>query len=290
VETLVESTTGPRSASTQARHFIANGFDTIIACGGDGTVHDTLQGMVFIDACLGVLPLGTANSLACDLGISRDVEVAAKQLLDAQPRRIAVGRLDFEANSGRESRYFAVAAGVGADAALFYKMNAGFKKRWGMAAYCAEALRQWAMHEFPTFQTEWFDSERNVKGSGTVSQVLVVRIADFGGVLKRLAPGAHLFRDDLRLVLFKTRSRTRYLRFATGRLFGQTWPDSNIELVHASEISCTNMAGVPELPHPAIHAEADGEWLGRIPVTIKAVPNALNVLIPPNASSLRLRT
>jgi diacylglycerol kinase (ATP) len=290
IEVKCEETTGPRSAAQQARRLIAAGMDTIIACGGDGTVNDTLQGVAGTDANLGVLPLGTANSLACDLGIPREVEVAAHQLLAAQPHRIAVGQVEFQASSAKiDSRYFTVAAGVGADAALFYQINARFKKRWGMVAYCAEAFRQWALHEFPPFHAEWFDTERGERRAATVTQVLVVRIADFGGVLRRLAPGADLLRDDFRVVLFKTRSRTRYLRFATGRMIGQAWDDPMIELVYASQVWCTPINPEQNAPHRVIHAEVDGEWLGRIPVTISAVPAAVNLLIPPGATSLRSR-
>lgn len=283
----LEPTAGPHSAGLQARRFVNDGFDTVIACGGDGTVHDVLQGVAGTQGTLGVLPLGTANSLGCDLGLTRDPERSAQQLLEAESRRIAVGRLEYQtAAAKRESRYFTVAAGIGADAALFYKINAGFKKRWGMMAYVAEALRQWAGDSFHPFSVEWFDTETETKRSEVVTQLLVVRIANFGGVLKRLAPGAGLLRDDFRLVLFKTKSKARYLRFATGRLTGQNWPDTNIELVHASQVTCLPHLDEQQQRHCVIHAEADGEWLGRLPVTLEMVPNALNLLIPPSASCL----
>src|SRR6266568_1286001 len=67
VEANAEPTLGPATAGDQAREAIAQGCDTILACGGDGTVNDVLQGMVGTDAALGVIPLGTANALAHDL-------------------------------------------------------------------------------------------------------------------------------------------------------------------------------------------------------------------------------
>lgn len=279
-----EATTGPRSADQQARRFIANGFDTVIAAGGDGTIHDTLQGLVGSEVSLGILPLGTANSLASDLGISRNPAIAAQQLLGARPRRIAVGQIEYQRNSARRAtRYFTVAAGIGVDAALFYKLNAGFKKRWGMVAYCAEAVRQWAVQRFHPFRVEWFDSDQK-KRSEIVTQLLVVRIANFGGVLKKLAPGADIFRDDFRLVLFKTRSRARYLRFVTSRLVDQDWADEYIELVHASQLWCMPHREENQQRHGVVHAEADGEWLGRLPVQISLIPNSINLLVPPTAS------
>lgn len=280
LEVQSEATTGPRCGGGQAKQLIAAGFDTVVASGGDGTVHDVLQGVVGTDATLGVLPLGTANSLACDLGLSRDPARAAAQLLGAESHHIAAGRIDYERAGGRrESRYFTVAAGVGVDAELFYTLNARSKQRWGMAAYVGESLRQWVVQRFHPFQVDFFDAECQQRRTEVVTQVLAVRIADFGGVLRQLAPGASLTRDDLRLVLFKTASRARYLRFATGRLIGLDLSDPQIELVYATEVSCQPRSDHAER-NPRIYSEADGEILGRLPVNMSIVPKAFHLLIP----------
>ncbi len=282
LEVHSEPTAGPRCGDRQAKQFIAAGFDTIIASGGDGTVHDVLQGVVGTDATLGVLPLGTANSLACDLGLSRDPAQAAAQLLSAESHHIAAGRIDYERVGGRrECRYFTVAAGIGVDAELFYTLNASVKQRWGMAAYVGESLRQWVVQRFHPFQVDFFDVERQQNRTEVVTQLLAVRIADFGGVLRQLAPGADLSRDDLRLVLFKTASRARYLRFATGRLIGHDWPDPQIELVYATEVSCLPRSGGHPERNPRIYSEADGEILGKLPVNMSIVPKAFRLLVPP---------
>jgi YegS/Rv2252/BmrU family lipid kinase len=276
VEVRIEPTAGPRLAGEQARKYIDAGFDTIVASGGDGTVNDVLQGMAGSNAALGVLPLGTANSLACDLGLARNPEKAARQLLAAEVRRVALAQIEYQLTNGeRECRYFTVAAGVGVDAALFYKLNAQFKRRWGMAAYVAESFRQWAVQKFLPFRVEWFDSAENRQRSRVVTQLLAVRIADFGGVLRQLAPGAGLERDDFRLVLFKTASRVRYLRFAFGRMLGRGWSDSQIELAHAREVAC-----LPGGASARIYCEADGELLGGMPVRISISPQAFNLLMP----------
>ncbi len=288
-EIQLEATNSALSGGQQAKQFVDAGFDTIIACGGDGTVHDVLQGVVGTQADLGVIPLGTANSLAQDLGLSNNVERAASQLLEAGSHRIAVGQIEFQRDpTKRDRRYFTVAAGIGMDAALFYRINASFKRRWGMLAYCAQALRMWAFEKFLPFRVEWFDADLNQKRSEVVTQVLVVRIANFGGVLNRMAPGADLLRDDFRLILFKTASKSRYLRFAAGRMLNRDWPDPNIEFVHATNLWCLPDRGESERA-PLMHAEADGELLGRVPVSISAVPNALNLLMPHTASSFQHR-
>jgi YegS/Rv2252/BmrU family lipid kinase len=285
-DTEKEATRGPREAGEQAKRLAGEGFDSIIACGGDGTVHDVLQGVVGTPASLGVIPLGTANSLAQDLGLSNDPTKAAAQLVEATSRRVAVGQIEFQLGAARKTHYFTVAAGIGMDAALFYRINAQFKQRWGMAAYVAQSLRMWALEKFHPFMAEWFDTDSQRQRSEVVTQLLVVRIANFGGVLNRLAPGADLLRDDFRLVLFKTSNKARYLRFSMGRLMNRNWQDPHIELVHASQITCSPYPGVTGAA-PVIYAEADGELLGRLPVSIKAVPNAMNLLVPKAASCLQ---
>jgi diacylglycerol kinase (ATP) len=273
VEATLEPTRGQADTPGQARQAIAEGCDTIFACGGDGTVHDVLQGMVGSQAALGVIPLGTANALAHDLRLPFSAAEAARVSLTAKPRRTAVGRveyLDFDGNRG--SRFFIVAAGIGADAHLFYQLNPLVKGHLGMAAYYAMATRLWLTHPMEKFAVE-------VDGTETqVSQVLAVRIRNFGGVLRELAPGASLERDDLRLVLFRTQSRLAYLHYIVRGLFGARWQVGGIDLVHGVRITCQPTEH--RAPAARIFVEADGELLGTLPVEISVVPDAVTLLVP----------
>jgi diacylglycerol kinase family enzyme len=107
--------------------------------------------------------------------------------------------------------------------------------------------------------------------------VLAVRLNNFGGIIKRLAPGADLDRADLQLILFKTKSRLRYLRFVASRLFEREWHDRYIELVHSTALCCRNLAGAVS---ERIYTEADGELLGGLPVEISIVAESVNLLTP----------
>jgi len=91
VEADAVATTEAGSAGAQAKEAIAQGCDTIFACGGDGTVNEVLQGIVGTQATLGVIPLGTANALAADLGLPRKGAAAAELALNFTPQSIAVG-------------------------------------------------------------------------------------------------------------------------------------------------------------------------------------------------------
>lgn len=280
--TVSASRTGSSSeAARQASEAAANGFDTIFACGGDGTIHDVLQGIVGTNAVLGIIPLGTANALAHDLDIPRSAIKAAQLALKAQPRRFAVGKVEFQDFSGnRASRYFTVTAGIGVDAHLFYNLNPEFKKRHGMAAYYAKAWHLWATHNMPFFNVEWND-EAGLARKESATELLAVRISNFGGVLRKLAPGASLDRNDLRLVLCKTARRTAYLHYVFQRLLQSRKSVRDVELAYAHALTCTQRSDTD----PTIYIEADGELLGTLPATISMMPDAFNLLVPSNERS-----
>src|ERR1700677_3948502 len=120
-------------AEENARQAVLAGCDTVFACGGDGTIHNMVQILANTPVALAVLPMGTANALAHDLGLPMNVVKAAAALLGAKPRRVALGRIqcqNFDGNS--VCRYFVIAAGVGVDAHLFYKLAPGTKRRLGI--------------------------------------------------------------------------------------------------------------------------------------------------------------
>jgi YegS/Rv2252/BmrU family lipid kinase len=274
IEASAEPTRAAADAAEQARQAIFQGCDTVFVCGGDGTIHDVLQGLVGSQAALGIIPLGTANALAHDLRLPLSPVSAAQAAVGARPRRIAVGRVEYQDFSGVHcSRYFAVAAGIGVDAHLFYELNPLIKRRLGMAAYYAKATRLWLTHKMELFAVETPPTNQQVE----VTQLLAVRIRNFGGVLRELAPGASLERDDLRLVLFHTSSRLAYLRYILRGLLARPWEISGIELLHSHRITCRPLLNSSK---SRIFVEADGELLGTLPAEISVVPDAITLLAP----------
>jgi diacylglycerol kinase (ATP) len=281
VEASAAPTRAASDATDQTRQAIAAGCDTVFACGGDGTIHDVLQGLVGTNIALAIIPLGTANSLAHDLRLPLCPAEAALAALKAKPRRIAVGRIEYQDFSGnRGMRYFTVTVGIGVDAHLFYKLDPLAKRRFGMAAYCAEATLLWLTHKMENFAVEVTEeiAEKRQRRQAEVSQLLAVRIGNFGGVLRELAPGASLDRDDLRLVLFHTRSRIAYLRYVLRGLFGTNWKVPGIELVHSTSAACREAGSSGSGSKPRILVEADGELLGTLPAEISILRDALTLL------------
>ena len=276
VEAVALETTAPGSAEALVRQAMADGCDTVLACGGDGTVHEALQAMVGSQVALGVIPMGTANALAADLGLGRAPMRALEALLDAEPQRVPVGLVHFRlADGGEGSRYFTVAAGIGADAHLMAQMDARLKRRLGYVLYAIEGLKVLMAHTFPLFEAR-FEGDGGGVRTEVLSQLLAVRIRDFGGMLHHLAPGAHLRNGSLRLLAFRTRNRFHYVRFLAAVLFGRQTASERVEMLDVEAIECRGR----ERSREAIYVEADGEILGTLPARMEIVPDALTLLVP----------
>ncbi|MGA3132855.1 MAG: diacylglycerol kinase family protein [Terracidiphilus sp.] len=267
-------------ATVHAQRAVSQGCDAVLACGGDGTVHEIVQSLVGTDVALGVIPLGTANALASDLGLVGAPAKVARKLLQATPERISVGRIHYQDQAGNpDSRYFVVAAGIGPDALVMSRMDAGLKRRLGYVLYLIECFRTWATFSFPLFEAAL---PANGHGAGRVvdvSQLLAVRVRSFGGVLGMLAPGASLNNGNLRLLAFKTQSRLQYLKFLLAALAGRHTFNGAVELLKTPSIDCRAHNGALE----SLLVEADGEVLGSLPVRLEVVPHSLSLLVPPGA-------
>lgn len=280
IEADALETHAPGSGKSLALAAVRQGYDTVLACGGDGTVHEVLQPLVGTDVALGVIPLGTANALAQNLGLGRNPVKAARALITAKPIEVPVGRIFFQENNGAEAwRYFTVAAGVGADALLMSSMDPELKRRYGYALYLFEAFKIWATNPFP-----FFHASLSANGNGSprveqVSQLLAVRIRTFGGALGNLAPGATLRKKSLSLIVFKTRNRIDYLRFLLATIVGRQTFSRTIELLDADSVECRPIHG----SKASVFVEADGEVLGALPARLELARETLNLLVPPGA-------
>jgi diacylglycerol kinase (ATP) len=280
VEAEIIVTQSSQEATDRARQAVVWGADTVFACGGDGTINDVIQGLAGTNAALAVIPTGTANALAHDLGIPMHPRAAVLAALQGKVRRVALGRVEYQNFSGQSaSRYFTVAAGIGVDAHLFYKLTTTLKKRSGMTAYYLKAWQLWATHRMRKFEVEYSD----VSGSrqrALLTELLAVRIRFFGNILRELVPGASLDCLDLRTVMCRTSERNAYLRYVTGAVLGRKWSVDGIDLVNCAEILCRQPVGGEGASDERVFVEADGELLGKLPARLNMVPDALSLVVP----------
>jgi diacylglycerol kinase (ATP) len=271
-----------QEATDSARCAVAAGSDTVFACGGDGTIHDVIQGLADTPVALAILPFGTANALAHDLKIPLRPSAAAQIAATGKVRRIPLGRIEYEDFNGKSAaRYFTVAAGIGVDAHLFYKLTAQLKNRSGMAAYYIKAWQLWAGYHMRRFEVQYSNGTGH-RQSALLTELLAVRIRFFGNILRELVPGASLECNDLRAVMCRTASRNAYLQYVAGALLGRQWNIKGIDLVSCSEIVCQlpEKTGSDGPDGERIYVEADGELLGRLPARMTMVRDALSLVVP----------
>ncbi len=253
-------TSGPGQAGELARAAITEGADLILVLGGDGTVNEVLQGMVFSGVPLAVLPGGTANCLSMELGFGARIEKAAERLGASEPVTVALGRVT---GVGR-SRYFLLMCGAGLDAAIVYEVRAGLKRAAGKLAYWVAGLAQF---------------RRNVAGMQLLvggkridcGFALVSRIRNYGGDLE-IASGASLRKPDFEVVTFNGANPLRYALYMLAVAVRQVQKMPGVQ---------THRAAVVEMLTQA-HSQVDGEYFGREPLKIEAVADALTLMMPPN--------
>ena len=286
VEAELVLTRSPADAAEQACRAVAAGHDTVFACGGDGTIHDVIQGLASSPVALAILPLGTANALAHDLALPLRPVAAARAALAAVPLRIPLGKVAYRDFQGQPAtRYFTVAAGLGVDAHLFYKLNPSAKNRLGMAAYYAKAWRLWMSHRMVRFQATWTDLGTGAPRSASLTELLAVRIRNFGGILRELAPGASLHCSDVRLLMCHTSNRSAYLNHVTRSMLGLPGAVRGVEILASASIFCDYAEDPQGTSARRVYVQADGELLGTLPAKITVIPDALTLLVPADFAS-----
>jgi diacylglycerol kinase (ATP) len=267
ISTALRPTTAPMAARQLASQAVAEGAEIVLACGGDGTLNEVINGLVPGKAALGVLPGGTANIFARELGIPMSPVAAARALTEWKPRRIALGRATWR-DPEEDSRYFLSLAGVGFDAYVVRAVSRAAARRSGVFAYGWQAMLQAARYRCPQI------SLRSEAGETTATFAVAQRTERYAGWL-HLAPGASVFRDDFTVSLFNSPRRARYFLYALAVVARRHPRLKDVELFRTRRLDCA--AADPSLP---IYFELDGELAGRLPVRLEIVPDALSVLLP----------
>jgi diacylglycerol kinase family enzyme len=291
----------PGTAGELARRAVEQGDDLVLVCGGDGTLNEVINGMTPSGVPLGILPGGTANIAAKELGLPHDPVRAARELPAWSPRRIALGLATWTLaaeDSGRKPpeptqsgekpplrRYFLSVAGVGFDAYVVHRLSSGFKMSAGILAYVIEAVHQLRRYSFPRFRCVVQDGKPETPHRGVSAPIapdpelqatfaVVQRTSRYAGWL-HLAPSANLFRSGFSACLFKSAHRGRYIVYSAAVLARQHLRLRDVELLEARKVDCAAVE-----PGARIYFELDGELAGQLPATFEAAPDALTLLAP----------
>lgn len=247
-------------ATSLARSAVENGADLVVVLAGDGTINEAANGLAHSGVPLGVLPGGTANVLAMELGLGSRLERAAARLAASVPRTVALGRI--VPRTG-EPRYFLMMCGAGLDARVVYDLNPGFKAAAGKLAYWAAGLSQIAHRVEPLELAVEQDARR-------CGFALLSRVRNYGGDLE-IASGASLLSDSFEVVTFEGSNPLRYAWYMSGVVVRRVQSMRGVHVTASSRAEVLTDA----------HLQIDGEYMGRGPATIEIVPGALNLLVPP---------
>jgi|SRR5579872_667002 len=266
IETELQMTCGPGEATEMARRAVEHSRQLVIVCGGDGTVNEAVNGLACSQIPLAVLPSGTANVLAKELSIPWNLPRAAKRIIGAQYRRIALGLAIPEKSSGNP-RYFLSLAGAGADGALVAAVRPETKQRAGIIAYWHEGLQQLTRYTFPRFRTTVGDR------SIDATLVIVGRTKHYGGPF-RITTEADLQRPEFELAFVTTRSAWRYLAYMPLIWMERLRGARHVQFCKATSLHCVAIDASPVL------IQVDGEPAGRLPAEFRIVPDALTLAMP----------
>lgn len=269
--------TSARGAATEiARQAAARNADLVIVCGGDGTINEAVNGLVGSHVPMAILPAGTANILAKELGIPWHIPAAARLISGGTTRRIALGSVmsstpHGEVDPSQGCRYFLSVAGAGPDGAIVHAVDLGLKDRTGVIAYWAAGARQLFQYRFPEIAI----SSSEAKRSATL--IVVGRTVNYGGPFK-ITTGASLFEDSFEIVAFDTQSRWRYVSAIPALWLGRLRSVRGIHAWKTRELTCSSPNG------STIHAQVDGEPVGTLPLHFRIVPDALTLVVPATAN------
>src|SRR6266852_1496307 len=270
IEADLQETRAPGEATEMAQQATAEGRQLVIACGGDGTLNEVVNGL----ACeqnghrvpMAFLPGGTANVLAKEWGLPWDIPSAAEKLVHGEVKEIALG-LATPLNEPNKKRYFLSVAGAGPDGTIVYAIDLDLKARVGILAYWWQGAREVFRYKYPHFRVVTGDEKRDV------SLFVVGRTKHYGGPF-RITTEADLYSDEFELMGLTTKSGWRYLSYLPTLWLGKLRGTDGVHFWKAPSIVCEPLDSNP------VYAQIDGEPLARLPVEFKIVPRALRLLVP----------
>ncbi len=245
-------------AESLARSAVKEGFNTIVAAGGDGTVNEVVNGIAGSEAALGLLPLGTMNVFATELGLP--VGDLTRCWAIIQESRIR--DVDLPCANGK---HFVQLAGVGFDAQVVKETSRKFKRSFGPLSYVVSAA-QIAARTPPRLRIE---SENAVTEEGSL--VLVGNGRLYGGPFPFFKQAVI---DDglLDVLVFKRLNYLEIIRYMQDVIFSSQITSPEVEYFQTKSLRVSSEVDVP--------VEIDGELVGNCPVEFKIRKRALHVLAP----------
>src|SRR5829696_6901333 len=188
-------TNAPGDAAEIAARAARNGTSDVIVAGGDGTINEAIQGLAGTTARLAIIPRGTANVLARELGLPLDDEQAIAVAAEGKSRKIYLGVAIDETTEQR--RHFVLMAGIGLDASVVRRVQPSLKKRIGKGAFWISGLSHLATWNPRPFTLE-IDGDKYTATFATIGKA-----PRYGGDLA-ITPGARLDQREFEVCIIQT--------------------------------------------------------------------------------------
>jgi diacylglycerol kinase (ATP) len=248
---------------------VREGFEIIVAAGGDGTVNEVLNGIGdvpdgFARVRLGVLPLGTANVFARELRMPTNFDRAWAVIRLARESVIDLPQVEFGVNGKSERRFFAQIAGAGWDSKAVELVNWEYKKRIGGLSYIVSGLKALTM---PLPQITVSDGTRTLSG-----ELVIIGNGQLYGGNWRLFPLADLRDGVLEVSIIPKLDAERILRSLWGLFTNRLYNTGGVQHFKAEKFTLSSAS--PVLFH------VEGENIGQLPATFSVRREALKVIVP----------
>ena len=263
----VVGTTRPGHAGELAQQAAAEGVQRIAVYGGDGTTMQAVAGVVGREVEFGLIPGGTGNLLAGNLRLPRNPAKAARVIARGVPRAIDLGRM----TRPDGIHYFAVACGAGYDAELMASTTAEAKRRWKFAAYVVRAVRTLDGLQNVPYRILVDDAVLE----GEAASVMVANCGEFIPPFVRFGHGIAIDDGLLDVVILKADGLMESIGVVWQLLRGGAPRNPNVRYARGRTVTVRTE---PERP-----VQLDGDAAGMTPFTADLLPQALRVVVPPEA-------
>jgi diacylglycerol kinase (ATP) len=277
----VAFTKGPGDGTTLAEQAAKDGRTFIIACGGDGTINELVNGIMNSgeDVEFGILPSGTGGDFRRSLDMPQNHREAAVALRDGVTKQIDVGRVTFKDHDDAEvSRYFVNVSSAGLAAEVIKRVKSQKMFDWlpneilrGKANFAASTLQEIVNLNATTLTVKIDDGEEHQLR--TIA-FCVANARYFGGGMM-IAPNAKLSDGLLDIVNISDLTTARIVMKAPALYRGTLASLDEVKMMTAKRVEIS-----PSDPSEEILIETDGELPGKLPATYEIIPNAVRVRVP----------
>jgi len=268
-EATLKLTASVGDARRLAAEAVAEGYESVVAAGGDGTVNEVLNGIGdapegYSKTRLGVLPLGTVNVFARELTLPAKLDLAWAIIRRARESVIDLPSVEYQLKGVRQCRYFAQLAGAGLDARAIELVKWQVKKAIGPLAYVAAGLH--ALLGAPS------RIEVCADGQNMAAELVLIGNGRLYGGQFKLFPKADLRDGLLEVCVLPKVNWATLCRCSPGLLLSGTLPASASKVFQASSLTLKSDASTP--------VQIDGELVGYLPAAFNIKRSALRVIVP----------